>query len=84
MVVEVGQDSNAQRAGINGFRGEYVRLFGRIVIPVGGDIIVKIDDRSITSFSDISLAMRNKRPGDSMEIIVIRNGEVLNLSTQLR
>ena len=40
-----------------------------------GDIIKKIDNSSINSFSDLSLAIGSKRPGDKVEITYLRNGK---------
>lgn len=40
-----------------------------------GDIIVKIDNVNITSFSDLSLAIGSKRPGDKVNVTYLRNGK---------
>lgn len=45
-------------------------------IPVGGDVIVSIDDRSINSGEDlVSYLLTETRPGDEVTLTVIRDGE---------
>jgi Do/DeqQ family serine protease len=39
-----------------------------------GDVIKKIDNSTINSFSDLSLAIGSKRPGDKVVITYLRNG----------
>ncbi len=42
----------------------------------GGDLIIKVDQLEILEFSDLlSYMMLNKKPGDSMDFTVLRNGE---------
>jgi serine protease Do len=53
-------------------------------IPVGGDIIVRMDDQPIQTREDLSsyLALQTD-PGDTIDIDVIRNGEVKTVSVTL-
>lgn len=39
-----------------------------------GDIITKVDNTPITDFSDLSLAVGSKRPGDAVNVTYLRNG----------
>ncbi len=39
-----------------------------------GDIIIKIDDVDISGMSDLLGYLKTKRPGDKIEIVVLRNG----------
>jgi 2-alkenal reductase len=42
----------------------------------GGDLIIKVDDQEVLEFSDLlSYMMLNKKPGDTMDMTVLRNGE---------
>lgn len=42
----------------------------------GGDLIIRVDDVDVLEFSELlSYMMLNKKPGDQMDITVLRNGE---------
>jgi len=49
-----------------------------------GDIITKIDDTNISGFSDLSLAIGSRRPGDKVNVTYSRNGKVNNVSVTLK
>lgn len=49
-----------------------------------GDIITKIDNINIDSFSDLSLAIGSKRPGDKVEVTYLRNGKEYRVTTALK
>lgn len=44
-----------------------------------GDIITALGDTTITSYSDLKLALRNYRAGETVSITVDRDGQTLNL-----
>jgi S1-C subfamily serine protease len=42
----------------------------------GGDLIIQVDDVAILEFSELlSYMLLNKKPGDTMDVTVLRNGE---------
>jgi S1-C subfamily serine protease len=43
------------------------------VLP--GDILVKLDGEEIRALEDVSLIMRSKTVGDSIDIRILRDGE---------
>lgn len=49
-----------------------------------GDIITKIDDLKIMSFSDLSVAVGSKRPGDKLNVTYTRAGKVYTTSVTLK
>jgi S1-C subfamily serine protease len=49
-----------------------------------GDVIVKIGDDDITTSADVLTAVRSHRPGDTITIIVNRDGDEITLSATLR
>jgi len=71
-IVEVVPGGPADQAGLQS---------GNQTTPVpgllaGGDLITKVDDVEVFEFSDLlSYMMLNKRPGDEMDVTVLRNGE---------
>jgi hypothetical protein len=42
-----------------------------------GDIIVEFDGKPITGLHDLSFAIKDKKPGDEVEVVVMREGERL-------
>jgi S1-C subfamily serine protease len=49
----------------------------------GGDLITRFDDRTITSASDLGQAVLTRKPGDTVKIVVQRNGKSQTLSVKL-
>ena len=50
----------------------------------GGDLIIKVDQLDILEFSDLlSYMMLNKKPGDTMDVTVLRDGEEKTISITL-
>jgi S1-C subfamily serine protease len=53
---------------------------GRIV-TVGGDVIIGVDGLVVRRLTDIVVYIeRNKVPGDTVELLIDRNGQQLNLT----
>lgn len=48
-----------------------------------GDVIVRIDGKPVNEASDVQALVRSRRPGDSLEVVVIRDGEQRTLSAKL-
>jgi putative serine protease PepD len=44
-------------------------------IPTGGDVIVALDGKAISSTAELQRAIDAKRPGDAVSITLVRNGE---------
>lgn len=73
MVIDVANSSLAKKAGILG-RDNTTSINGR-KITLGGDIILKIDNKDFLNFHDILAYIEsNKNVGDSMLVTVLRNG----------
>lgn len=49
-----------------------------------GDIITKIDGNDIGGFSDLSVIVGSKRPGDKVAVTYIRNGKTNNVNVTLK
>ena len=49
-----------------------------------GDVIVKFAEMKIHDLEDLTAALRSKKPGDSVEITVLRNSQPLTLKATLR
>lgn len=49
-----------------------------------GDIITRVDNMAITDFSDLSLAVGSKRPGDVVNVSYLRNGRESTVTVVLK
>jgi S1-C subfamily serine protease len=50
----------------------------------GGDLIIKVDQREVLEFSELlSYMMLNKKPGETMDVTVLRNGEEMVFNVTL-
>lgn len=76
-VLEVTEGSPADKAGLSGadLEGE---------VPIGGDLIVAIDDQEVNDFSDfMGYLLVYKDPGDEVKLTVLRGDEQLELTLTL-
>jgi S1-C subfamily serine protease len=80
-VQEVVQGGPADDAGIRAGKGEQ-RFQARPVSP-GGDVITKIDGRAIDDETDLGIVIANLRPGDTVDLEVVRGGEPRTVSVKL-
>jgi hypothetical protein len=48
-----------------------------------GDVIVKFAGKTITGLQDLSYALRDKKPGDEVEVVVVRDGKEMVLRATL-
>ncbi len=52
--------------------------------PKGGDLIIAIDDQEVNDFEDfMGYLLTYKKPGDSVTILAIRDGETLEFELVL-
>jgi len=71
-IVEVVRGGPAYRAGLHG-GNQKVRLGNRIVIA-GGDVVVGVNGKSVDSADALIRIIREKRPGDVLDLDVYRGG----------
>ena len=58
-----------------------VQVSGQVV-PVGGDVIVAVEGRQIATTEDLaSVLLEETRPGDEVNLTIIRDGERMNVTT---
>ena len=80
-VTDVRDGGPAEEAGLRPATGERT-VDGRRV-PIGGDVIVEFDGQEITSSAELQSAVESKRPGDTVEITVLRGGDRRTLEVTL-
>ncbi len=79
-VIDVSPDGPAEEAGIQGADTE--NLFDDL--PLGGDLIIAMNDQPIRSFSDLlAYLVTNTSPGDTVDVTILRGEEELTLSVTL-
>ncbi len=83
IVMKVKASSNAEKAGLKGGTTPVQYRSGwnsTKTIYLGGDLITKIGSIEVNGIADYFSALEDKRPGDSVNITVLRNGKPLVLS----
>ncbi len=81
LLVGVVPGSPADKAGLKSGTQDF-RLDGR-TIQVGGDVVVRADNKDLTSMQDLAQIVRAKRPGDSLNLTLLRNGEQITVTVEL-
>ena len=51
--------------------------------PVGGDVVIEADGKPIADFSDLLIDVAFKKPGDKMDLTILRNGQPQEVSVTL-
>lgn len=82
LVAETADDGPAERAGIRG-SNTTVEVNGRDTL-IGGDIIRYVDGRTVEGTGDLlSLLPKYYRPGDQINVGILRNGEMMEINMTL-
>jgi S1-C subfamily serine protease len=82
MIVTVVPNSPAERAGLRGATG--VAQVDGAQLPVGGDVVIAVDGTAIDSMGDVIVYLiKSKRPGDSMTLTILRDGQVQTITVAL-
>ena len=82
LVVETVRGGPADEAGIRG--GQRVISIGNVALPVGGDVIIAINDHPITSRQDLNVYLDSEtRVGDTVSVTVMRGTEQQELDLTL-
>ena len=81
LITAISSDSPADRAEL---RGASQRLrMGNYLIPAGGDVMVSLDGRPVTSMNDIRTILEPHQPGERVQVTIIRNAEAVSASIVL-
>jgi S1-C subfamily serine protease len=81
LVVGVRRDSPAARAGL--VPGRRVVTVGGVSAVVGGDAIVSLDGSSVKSSGQLAALLARRRPGDRVELGVVRGGRSRTVTVTL-
>ena len=81
LVQDVAPGSAAAEAGVRAAR--QVVAIGNAQVGVGGDLIISVDGRPVDRQDAISRALSRKRAGDTLDLVVFRNGRRVNVKVHL-
>lgn len=81
LVSQVVPGGLADQAGLKA--GTQQVRYGNSVIYLGGDIITEINGISISDYNDLFSALSNTKPGDSVQVMVYRSGNMVRLNVTL-
>ncbi len=81
LVVEVVRGGPAYQAGLRGGNREVI--VGNLRLPVGGDIIVSIDEHEITDMKQMGHLLDKLRVGQTVILKIYRNGRPMELEALL-
>jgi S1-C subfamily serine protease len=81
LVERVTPGGPAAQAGIRG--GNKVVVAGLQELRIGGDVVVAVDGKEITSQMELNLLLNRAWPGDTMTLTVIRDGKKLTIPVKL-
>ena len=81
LVEQVLGGGPADDAGIRGATGQ-ATIAGQTV-PIGGDIIIKVDGKQISGMNDVISAVNDRKPGDDLALTVWSNGQQKDVTVKL-
>ena len=81
LIGEVVDGSPADEAGLEG--GDEEMRFQGTPVTVGGDVIVAVDGNRLVAESDLAELIGRRRPGDTIEIEFLRDGERRQVDLEL-
>ena len=82
LVSSITPDGPADDAGLKGCSGQPVRFQGSQV-DVGGDVIVAVDGTELVAENDLSRLIAQSRPGDTIKLDILRDGEKMSVDVKL-
>lgn len=81
LVERVSPGGPAAQAGIRG--GTKSVLAGLQELRIGGDVLVAVDGKPITSQMDLNLLLNRARPGDTITLTIFRDGKKMDVPVKL-
>lgn len=81
----VGDVSRGSGAAAAGLRGAVVResIWGGVVLQQIGDVVVGVGGQKVTSTDDLQNALQDRKPGESVDVEIVRAGSKLTVPVRL-
>jgi S1-C subfamily serine protease len=83
LVESVQPGTAAAHAGIRGGDREAIDERDGSVVVLGGDVLVRIDGRPVTSMDDVHALLGKRRPGEKVAVELKRKGKTVRLEAEL-
>ncbi|MGH9684288.1 MAG: S1C family serine protease [Candidatus Acidiferrales bacterium] len=81
LIERVSSGGPAAQAGIRG--GNKSVLLGLQELRIGGDVLVAIDGKAVTSQVDLNLLLNRAQPGETVTLTIVRDGKKMNVPVKL-
>jgi S1-C subfamily serine protease len=81
LVEQVLNGGPADDAGLKGATGQ--ATIGGQTVPIGGDIITKVDGKQVSGMDDVISAVNEHKPGDELTLTVWRDGQQRDVTVKL-
>lgn len=81
LIEHVSPGGAAAQAGIRG--GTKAGRLGLQQLLVGGDVLIAIDGKAVTSQTDLSLMLNRSQPGDTVHLTLMRDGAKIDVPVKL-
>jgi S1-C subfamily serine protease len=81
MIAEVVKGGPADKAGLKG--GDQKIQVGNMIVMVGGDIVVKADQKEVKTNDELIHYIREKKPGDTVLLKVFRKDSFVDVKVTL-
>lgn len=78
LVMKVSPESPAQEAGI--LEGNYWTSIEGIDVKLGGDVILKVDNETITDTYSFETSLQDKLVGDNLKLTIFRDGQTKEIN----
>ncbi|MGA7621960.1 MAG: trypsin-like peptidase domain-containing protein [Candidatus Acidiferrales bacterium] len=81
MIERVDPGGPAAQAGIRG--GTKSVLAGLQELRIGGDILIAVDGKAVTSQMDLNLLLNRSQPGNTVKLTIVRDGKKMDVPVKL-
>ena len=79
--MEIVPNGPADKAGLKGSNRQV--QVGNSLISIGGDVITELNSEKVNSSDDLIRRIRDHRPGDNIELKILRDGRFLRINVIL-
>jgi len=81
LIERVTAGGPAAQAGLRG--GTRTVLAGLQQLTIGGDVLIAVDGKEVTSPTDLNLLLNRDSPGDTVTLTILRDGKTMDVRVKL-